>query len=62
MAVDEAKKKITEWKTLNPDEAAQIEKKHRLRLESERPDMWAKARNAMITAAVNMEIREIINN
>jgi hypothetical protein len=59
-ALQDVKRKISEWIQANPEKVAQIEKEQRLRLESERPDMWASARNAMIEAALKMEIRKII--
>lgn len=59
-AVLEAKKAIADWKVANEEKTAEIEKKHRLRLESERPEMMKRARDIMIIAAMNSEIAKII--
>ena len=61
-AVIQAKRLRNEWIAANPEKYAEIEKKQRLRLESERADMASAFRDRMIVHAVNAEISTIIKN
>lgn len=61
-AVYEARRLRNEWKAANPEKTSEIEKKHRLRLESEKAEMAKAYRDRMIEHAVNAEISNIIKN
>jgi len=61
-AVIEAKRLRAQWIAANPDKYVEIEKKQRLRLESERADMASAFRDRMVVHAVNAEISLIIKN